>query len=104
MAKRIDDRLIGRTLEKTRSKQSISLNELAAKAGLPPHRLKAFENGEEAIPASTLWHCARILQVPIVSFYDEDSTTNLLHTILRIRDDEIRDDLLRLAQSIELHC
>jgi len=104
MAKNIDDRLIGQTLTEIRKARKISRKELANRTGLSVRNLTAFEKGEQLIPASTLWHCARILDVPVADFYDEDAASNIVHTILRIRDDEIREDLMSLAQGIELYC
>ena len=104
MAKKIDDRLIGRTLKRIRTAQKISRKAIATRTGFSTAEFTAFEKGEKPIPASTLWHCSRILNAPVSDFYDEDSANRLLHTIFRIRDDEIRSDLISFAQTIEIYC
>jgi len=104
MAKTVDDRLIGQTLKEIRKARKLSRKELANRTGFSVQSLAAFEKGDKPIPASALWHCARILGVPVADFYDDKSANNIVHIILRIRDDEIRDDLLSLARGIELYC
>ena len=104
MAKEIDDRLIGKTLSEIRRKREIAQMYLAERIGVSHTEMAEFETGTKQIPASTLWHCARILDVPVADFYDEDAASNIAHAILRIRDDEIREDLMSLAQGIELYC
>ncbi len=104
MAKEIDDRLIGRCIVTIRKQRGESQKELSYQLGIDLAKLRDYEKGRTPIPASTLWHIARILDAPITSFYDKQAANNVLHVIFRIRDDEIREQLFELAQSIEVLC
>lgn len=104
MAKEIDDRLIGRCIKTIRKQRGLSQKELTDRLGLNLAKLRDYEKGLKPIPASTLWHIARILDAPITSFYDEQAANNILHVIFRIRDDEIKEQLFQLAQNVEVLC
>jgi len=104
MAKQIDDCLIGRCIKTIRKQRTISQKELSRRLGIDLASLRDYEKGNTPTSASTLWHIARTLEVPITSFYDEQAANNILHVIFRIRDGEIREQLFELAKNIETYC
>ncbi len=69
---RLRQRLVGACLQQARSEAGLSLEELAAKAGLEPAVLEAYELGEEAIPLPVLDALAQPLRKQLRDFQDQN--------------------------------
>lgn len=65
-------RMIGAMLRKARNQAALGLEDAAAKAGLGPEQLKAYELGEQAIPLPELESLAKALTTTISEFQDKN--------------------------------
>ena len=108
------DVFIGRRLKEERKRQKMSQSRLAALAGVTFQQIQKYENGQNRISAGRLWHLARILNVPVGSFFaalpdapvsgsaDQMTATeaNLLADYRKIRDPKVAETVLSLIRSL----
>jgi transcriptional regulator with XRE-family HTH domain len=64
---------IGRAVRDLRHKRQITLQDLAAKTGIPKSVLAEIENGDVVPPVATLLKLARAFNVGMASFFEEEA-------------------------------
>jgi len=68
---------IGEKIRSIRKKKGLTLNELASLSGLSAPFLSQIENARVNVNLNTLTEICNALQVPIVSLFGEEKTTNV---------------------------
>ncbi|HYA15694.1 MAG TPA: XRE family transcriptional regulator [Syntrophales bacterium] len=64
---------IGRTVKEFRHKKHITLQDLAARTGIPKSVLAEIENGDVVPPVATLLKLAKAFNVGMASFFEEEA-------------------------------
>jgi len=64
---------IGRAVKELRHKKQITLHDLAAKTGLPRSVLEEIESGDVVPPVATLLKLAKVFNVGMASFFEEEA-------------------------------
>ena len=64
---------IGRTVKELRHKKQITLQDLAARTGIPKSVLAEIESGEVVPPVATLLKLAKAFNVGMASFFEEEA-------------------------------
>jgi transcriptional regulator with XRE-family HTH domain len=65
---------IGRAVKDFRHKKQITIQDLAAKTGIPKSVLAEIENGDVVPPVATLLKLAKAFNVGMASFFEEEAT------------------------------
>ena len=65
---------IGRAVKEFRHKKQITLQDLAARTGIPKSVLAEIENGDVVPPVATLLKLAKAFNVGMASFFEEEAT------------------------------
>jgi transcriptional regulator with XRE-family HTH domain len=65
--------VVGQRLREIRQKQGFSIRALAARSGLAINTLSMIENGRTSPSVSTLQILARVLEVPIAVFFEQEA-------------------------------
>ena len=65
---------IGRAVKDFRHKKQITLQDLAARTGIPKSVLAEIENGDVVPPVATLLKLAKAFNVGMASFFEEEAT------------------------------
>jgi transcriptional regulator with XRE-family HTH domain len=73
MDKNTEGLRIGRTVKELRHKKQITLQDLAAKTGIPKSVLEEIESGEVVPPVATLLKLAKAFNVGMASFFEEEA-------------------------------
>lgn len=68
---------VGRRVRSRRMMLSMTQSELAGQFGLTFQQLQKYESGANRISASRLWEIAKILNVPVVWFFEEFEDSEL---------------------------
>jgi transcriptional regulator with XRE-family HTH domain len=112
------DKLIGENIRFYRLRRRMSQAELGKRLGLTFQQIQKYERGANRIPGSRLIRIARILEVPIGSFFGEGNTdadrharspltlaaerqaSRLIEAFSAIADTKLRTLLVQLVEDI----
>ena len=64
---------IGRAVKEFRHKKQITLQDLAARTGIPKSVLAEIENGDVVPPVATLLKLAKVFNIGMASFFEEET-------------------------------
>lgn len=65
------DQMVGLKLRALRHERGMSQQALAEKLDLSFQQIQKYERGTNRVSASTLWHAAKALKVPVASFFED---------------------------------
>ncbi len=78
----MDAKIIGRRIRKARERLGLSQDELAATVGRDQRTISEYENGKRKVSATDLPEFAKVLNVSVLYFYEEEATRNDLDEAL----------------------
>ena len=115
------DRLVGSRITVLRKARRMSQTTLGNAVGVTFQQVQKYEKGQNRVGAGRLREIARLLDVPVSTFFEDADTpervqpggaredvlgflngadaTELLHAYAQIRDEQMRRDLLALVRS-----
>jgi transcriptional regulator with XRE-family HTH domain len=111
------DRLVGERIKVLRKSKGISQTALGSAIGVTFQQIQKYENGMNRVGASRLSDIARVLEVPVSSFYDCDEdggedraevfgflrthgAIDLLHAFSEVEDDQLRREVLAIVRTV----
>lgn len=110
------DRVVGLRIETLRKAKGLSQTALGAAVGVTFQQIQKYEKGLNRVGAGRLGEIARVLEVPVVSFYEEEGgagdsraeifdflrkpgAVDLLRDFAAIEDDVLRRETLAIVRS-----
>jgi len=111
------DKEIGRRLRQARLAENLTQDGLAKKLGISFQQVQKYENGSNRVSASRLFSVAKVLNLPIIYFYDEiegpgsavataedsalpDRVIRVARVLSEIPDGAIKDQLFQLVKVV----
>ncbi|ACK85601.1 helix-turn-helix domain-containing protein [Methylorubrum extorquens] len=110
------DRLVGERIKVLRKSKGISQTALGSALGVTFQQIQKYENGVNRVGASRLSEVARVLEVPVSTFFEEGGglveqgqqevfeflrvrgAVDLLNAFIAIEDDQLRREVLALVR------
>lgn len=110
------DRLVGLRITALRKARGLSQTALGNAVGVTFQQVQKYEKGQNRVGAGRLREIARLLEVPVSAFFDDNTTSDgpqedvfsflnaqgsveLLRAYTQIVDDQMRRDVLALVRS-----
>lgn len=115
------DRVVGRNIRVQRLARGLSQESLAEKLGITFQQVQKYEKGTNRVGAGRLYLLARILEVPVMTFFDgadksgtaegqlarellhDQSSMRLLRAFADISSRETRRHVLHVVESLREH-
>ena len=112
------DRLVGIRITALRKARGMSQTALGSAVGVTFQQVQKYEKGQNRVGAGRLREIARLLEVPVSAFFEEDKPSDgpqedvfsflsahgaieLLRAYAAIQDDQVRRDVLSIVRSAE---
>ena len=110
------DRLVGIRITALRKARGMSQTALGSAVGVTFQQVQKYEKGQNRVGAGRLREIARLLEVPVSAFFEEDKPSDwpqedvfsflsahgaieLLRAYAAIQDDQVRRDVLSIVRS-----
>ncbi len=109
------DRLVGLRITALRKARGLSQTALGTAVGVTFQQVQKYEKGQNRVGAGRLREIARLLEVPVAAFFEEEAgagsqedvfgflgahgAIDLLRAYGQIHDDQMRRDVLALVRS-----
>ena len=110
------DRLVGLRITALRKARGLSQTALGTAVGVTFQQVQKYEKGQNRVGAGRLREIARLLEVPVSAFFDDNTSSDgpqedvfsflnapgsveLLRAYTQIVDDQMRRDVLALVRS-----
>ena len=111
------DRLVGLRITALRKARGLSQTALGTAVGVTFQQVQKYEKGQNRVCAGRLREIARLLEVPVSAFFDEDNAAggqeqaevfgflrahgavDLLRAFASIEDDQLRREVLAIVRS-----
>lgn len=111
------DRLVGQRIKLLRKSKGISQTTLGRALGVTFQQIQKYENGANRVGASRLSEVARVLEIPVSTFFEEGGglveqgqkeafeflrvpgAVDLLNAFITIEDNRLRREVLALVRS-----
>jgi transcriptional regulator with XRE-family HTH domain len=111
------DRIVGARIQMLRKSKGLSQTALGSAVGVTFQQVQKYEKGENRVGAGRLREIARLLEVPVSAFFDEDDgpasqeqaevfgflrahgAVDLLRAFASIEDDQLRREVLAIVRS-----
>ncbi|KQT61128.1 XRE family transcriptional regulator [Methylobacterium sp. Leaf456] len=111
------DRLVGLRITALRKARGLSQTALGTAVGVTFQQVQKYEKGQNRVGAGRLREIARLLEVPVSAFFDEDNVAgaqeqaevfgflrangavDLLRAFAAIEDDQVRREVLAIVRS-----
>lgn len=109
------DRLVGLRITALRKARGLSQTALGTAVGVTFQQVQKYEKGQNRVGAGRLREIARLLEVPVSAFFEEDETggtqsdifgflstqgaIELLRAYALITDDQLRRDVLAIVRT-----
>ena len=109
------DRLVGLRITALRKARGLSQTALGTAVGVTFQQVQKYEKGQNRVGAGRLREIARLLEVPVAAFFEEDGLENkqadifgflgangaieLLRTYASIEDEELRREVLAIVRT-----
>lgn len=109
------DRLVGLRITALRKARGLSQTALGTAVGVTFQQVQKYEKGQNRVGAGRLREIARLLEVPVSAFFEEDEgeskqadvfgflsangAIELLRAYASIQDDDLRRDVLAIVRS-----
>ncbi|WHQ68531.1 helix-turn-helix domain-containing protein [Methylorubrum extorquens] len=109
------DCLVGQRIKMLRKSKGVSQTSLGRAIGVTFQQIQKYENGSNRVGASRLSDITRVLEVPVLSFFDSDDgdsgqeqvkafgflrtrgAVDLLQAFAEIEDDQMRREVLAVS-------
>ncbi len=110
------DRLVGLRITALRKARGMSQTALGNAVGVTFQQVQKYEKGQNRVGAGRLREIARLLEVPVSAFFEDDKASDgpqedvfgflsahgaieLLRAYVAIQDDQVRRDVLSIVRS-----